>query len=1322
MKRFVSLVFLFLLGFSSVGYTELQSNRPISSAPLVTLNIDIDGNQKLHALTDGLLILRSMFGLTGSSLTEGAVANDAVYRNPEDIQVRVSGLGNRLDIDNNGNVDALTDGLIILRYLFGLRGDVLIESVIASDANRVTVADVEAHMGILSSLNILPELTFTSSKTVVKESEAFTLNWSSIYADNCIASGDWTGDKPLSGAETLLSETSGKRSYTLTCTGNAGAVAKSSPVSVLSAEGPVKLEGVYLSQTHVAKPSNAYFNLTSDRSALLKVDLSSRHPDISPTVVAIITNDEIRETFALQGPNTLPLPEDISAQPGEVQHKMENSFTAIVPPELVQPNMELVIEVDGALVYDRPIDVGAPNALSLDIFDIHFFNDVTSQSDYSPNIFNEIQSKWPVSSLSVQRVRNIVFDELVIPARSDVGSPAVKISSTDEYKIKTGLNFDGEQAAALQWVHALSASGGNHDITLMYVDIVGVISGGQAGAFDGVGQRGADGILHHELGHALGLPHWRAVAEYPYRGYAYGIPSDTISWQTNEMKVNVGPVWGFDFPSMTFISPIINPNGGHKSKSRYKWDPMQGGGTGTQTPPFLLNHFSDYSVKRMQDYVEEKLAVVKDDGFFKWNKIDKDYSRAVSAPIGVRYPIDLRQNILTVMAATALADKDINMIYPPIGPYTGNLIRTFDPRLLEDRNLANELNYCPSNGCDFSLKIQQGDATRWYMLSSSASTDDDIYNQSSLTTVAVNLYADDGDITDVVLYHTPNANDMGIDNPEQLANRDELVSVDQCPANPNKYKPKLCGCGQAETDSDSDGVPDCLDQCPLDPIKKAPRECGCGNLEGTCAPEHRFEAEEASLSHAVSLTRELRSDYRGTGFVDYQGVGSWIKWDNIYAPSEGIYEAIFRYAAAHPRVVDVLVNDSVEATFGSVAGNGWNDWKEISVPLKLKEGVNVLRVVAEDSDGPNIDYMSVPGTIKSESLTNGHNDAPIVCVGDSDSDKLRVFILVGQSNMLGSGRVEQYVNFDYSSSKEPDYHSGKTSGHDVDSFSGLDHRLSREYMFERESLVNQESIYTNAGAGTLRYLVNEVNGRYAELVDSEGKWRTRDDVWIESRGDQSFSGWLSPTISNNNEFGPDFMFGNAVGDALDTDVLVIKVAWGGKSLQTDFRPPGSGGEVGKYYLDMFKHINSVLDNIENLVPNYSAADGYEISGFGWHQGWNDGGSWDAVNEYGFNLTNLINDVREELNSPTLPFVIASSGFRGFNGEVDRRESLMAIQEDVTQYPEFTGNTGFVDTRPFWRDSYESPADQVYHWNQNAETYFLIGKEMGRSMVGLACSP
>jgi hypothetical protein len=52
--------------------------------------------------------------------------------------------------------------------------------------------------------------------------------------------------------------------------------------------------------------------------------------------------------------------------------------------------------------------------------------------------------------------------------------------------------------------------------------------------------------------------------------------------------------------------------------------------------------------------------------------------------------------------------------------------------------------------------------------------------------------------------------------------------VDNCPSDPNKTEPGICGCGIADTDSDGDGTADCHDGCPSDPNKIAPSACGCG--------------------------------------------------------------------------------------------------------------------------------------------------------------------------------------------------------------------------------------------------------------------------------------------------------------------------------------------------------------------------------------------------------------------------------------------------------------------------------------------------------------
>jgi len=112
-------------------------------------SLDINGNGQYDALTDGLLLLRRMFGLDGSALITGTIASDAVYTESVDVEARIASLGDLADIDGNGTIDALTDGLLTLRYLFGLEGDTLIAGVVASDATRTSAADIEAHLKTL---------------------------------------------------------------------------------------------------------------------------------------------------------------------------------------------------------------------------------------------------------------------------------------------------------------------------------------------------------------------------------------------------------------------------------------------------------------------------------------------------------------------------------------------------------------------------------------------------------------------------------------------------------------------------------------------------------------------------------------------------------------------------------------------------------------------------------------------------------------------------------------------------------------------------------------------------------------------------------------------------------------------------------------------------------------------------------------------------------------------------------------------------------------------------------------------------------------------
>ena len=95
-----------------------------------------------------------MFGLDGDSLINGTLSSDASYTKSEDIELRIQLLGDFIDIDGNGQIDALTDGLLILRYLFGLEGDTLIAGVVASDATRTTAVDIEAHLESLKPVRL----------------------------------------------------------------------------------------------------------------------------------------------------------------------------------------------------------------------------------------------------------------------------------------------------------------------------------------------------------------------------------------------------------------------------------------------------------------------------------------------------------------------------------------------------------------------------------------------------------------------------------------------------------------------------------------------------------------------------------------------------------------------------------------------------------------------------------------------------------------------------------------------------------------------------------------------------------------------------------------------------------------------------------------------------------------------------------------------------------------------------------------------------------------------------------------------------------------
>ena len=134
-------------GFSDDEEIAAGTN-PLSraSCPEGCFSFDIDENNEAKALSDGLLVIRHLFGFTGEALAAGAVASDATRARAEDISALLADANSELDIDGNGESRALSDGLLLIRYLFGFTGDALTVGAIGEGATRVTSDAIEAYI------------------------------------------------------------------------------------------------------------------------------------------------------------------------------------------------------------------------------------------------------------------------------------------------------------------------------------------------------------------------------------------------------------------------------------------------------------------------------------------------------------------------------------------------------------------------------------------------------------------------------------------------------------------------------------------------------------------------------------------------------------------------------------------------------------------------------------------------------------------------------------------------------------------------------------------------------------------------------------------------------------------------------------------------------------------------------------------------------------------------------------------------------------------------------------------------------------------------
>jgi len=312
------------------------------------------------------------------------------------------------------------------------------------------------------------------------------------------------------------------------------------------------------------------------------------------------------------------------------------------------------------------------------------------------------------------------------------------------------------------------------------------------------------------------------------------------------------------------------------------------------------------------------------------------------------------------------------------------------------------------------------------------------------------------------------------------------------------------------------------------------------------------------------------------------------------------------------------------------------------------------------------------------------------------SKPVQVYILLGQSNMLGFGRVAG----------------------------------------EKE--------------GTLENAV-KANKMYPYLVDDAGNWTERKDV----RNVRVMGSGLGGMRLFNNEWmtikggniGPEIGIGHHVGEATDAPVLILKSCIGNRALGWDLLPPGSEGfeftdnkgvtwvhpgymgtperwmkgtepkkinwYAGMQYDGDIARTKQVLAELDKYYPG---AKKYEIAGFFWWQGDRDSRSAALSSRYEKNLVHLIKTLRKDFDAPNAKFVCASLG-QTKKGATDGGgrilDAMLAVDGTSGKYPEFKGNVASVYSHPLSKGGSSGG-----HYSGNAETYMNVGEAMGRAMAGL----
>ena len=358
----------------------------------------------------------------------------------------------------------------------------------------------------------------------------------------------------------------------------------------------------------------------------------------------------------------------------------------------------------------------------------------------------------------------------------------------------------------------------------------------------------------------------------------------------------------------------------------------------------------------------------------------------------------------------------------------------------------------------------------------------------------------------------------------------------------------------------------------------------------------------------------------------------------------------------------------------------------------------------------------------------------------SGDEKLKIFILAGQSNMVGHADAHTIATL-FNSGSERDERLTKLVFKED---SGLSKRILEEQLTRAKKIdiltggISNDKIKNLPEGDEKKALEEKVRkhkvGHDAYLAKVTSSCIVSDRVYINSIADGNVkSGKLGVGYGGGkNKLGPEYGFGLSIAEKIKGPILLIKTSWGGKSINYDFRPPS----VGEYQLNekqkadakadqirknaslnyrmMNEAIAKVLENLKDNHPDYNPNIGHEMAGFVWFQGFNDQFSPEFRDNYEKNMIAFINDIRKEYKTPKMPFVIGVLG-TGRTAEKVGENKVSLGQREAAKAPEFKGNVLAVES---YKD-YSLFSYEVYErgWAKHFHEWVTVGSDRPYHYLG-----